>query len=179
MLSAIEVDYSSLLSGRLLTGDLYLCQQQVSINESLAGVKHLNRLENVMAGNEWNNNTDKNIIDGLMLNANQHVIEGSMSNLFAVKDNQLFTPDLTQSGVQGIMRDEIMNIANKMEINLSMVNMSIDELSVMDELFITNSLIGMKSVNKLSDSQYNETNITKTIFAKLLKTKDNYVQIIQ
>ena len=177
-LSAIEADYSSLLSSRLLTGGLCLCKQQVSINENLAGLKHLNRLENVLARNEWNNNKDENIIDGLMLNANQHLIEGSMSNLFAVKDNQLFTPDLTQSGVKGIMRDEIINIANKMDIKLSIVNMSIDELLVMDELFITNSLIAMKSVNKLIDTQYKEANVTKFIFEKLLKTKDDYVQVI-
>lgn len=178
LLSAIEVDYSSLLSSRLLTGDLCLCKQQVSINENLAGLKHLNRLENVLARNEWNNNKDKNIIDGLMLNANQHLIEGSMSNLFAVKNNQLFTPDLTQSGVKGIMRDEIINIANKMHVKLSIVNMSIDELLVMDELFITNSLIAIKSVNKFIDTQYNEANLTKLIFEKLLKTKDDYVQVI-
>jgi len=179
LLSAIEADYSSLLSSRLLKGELYLCEQQVSINESLAGLKHLNRLENVLARNEWNNAVaDKTIVDGLMINANQHVIEGTMSNLFAVKDNQLLTPDLTQSGVKGIMRDEIINIANKMDIKVSIVNMSIDELLVMDELFITNSLIGMKSINKLLDSQYKEVNVTKSIFEKLLKTKDAYVQVI-
>jgi len=179
LLSAIEADYSSLLSSRLLKGELYLCEQQVSINESLAGLKHLNRLENVLARNEWNNAVaDKTIVDGLMINANQHVIEGTMSNLFAVKDNQLLTPDLTQSGVKGIMRDEIINIANKMDIKVSIVNMSIDELLVMDELFITNSLIGMKSINKLLDSQYKEADVTKLIFENMLKTKDDYVQVI-
>ncbi len=182
-LSAIEADYSSLLSSRLLMGDLYLCEQQVSINESLAGLKHLNRLENVLARNEWGYNkqshaVNNKIIDGLMINANQHVIEGTMSNLFAVKDNQLLTPDLTQSGVKGIMRDEIINIANKMDIKVSIVNMSIDELLVMDELFITNSLIGMKSINKLIDTQYKEVNVTKLIFEELLKTKDDYVQVV-
>ena len=183
LLSVIEADYSSLLSGRLLTGDLYLCEQQVSINESLAGLKHLNRLENVLARNEWGYNKQSHagnnkIIDGLMINANQHVIEGTMSNLFAVKDNQLLTPDLTQSGVKGIMRDEIINIANKMDIKVSIVNMSIDELPVMDGLFISNSLIGMKSINKLIDTQYKQSDITKSIFEKLLKTKDDYVQVI-
>ncbi len=188
LLSAIEPEYSSLLSGRLLTGELYLCEQQVSINENLAGLKHLNRLENVLARNEWGSKKqsrnkqgaalDNKIVDGLMLNANQHVIEGTMSNLFAVKSNQLYTPDLTLSGVKGIMRDEIINIANKLDIAVSIVNMSIDKLFVMDELFISNSLIGMKSVNKLKDSQYKKTDVTKSIFKTLIKTRDDYVQVV-
>lgn len=175
-LSPLEADYSSLLSERLLTGELYLCKQQVSINENLAGIKHLNRLENVMARNEWNDR--ENIVDGLMLNANHQVIEGTMSNLFAVKDKRLFTPDLSQSGVKGVMRDEIINIANKINIAVSIKAMSIDELLDMDELFITNSLIGMKSVKQLSDKQYRHTNVTKLIFAQLLKTKDDYAEIV-
>ena len=76
------------------------------------------------------------------------------------------------------MQLKIINIANKMDIKVSIANMSIDELPVMDELFITNSLIGMKSINKLKDTQYKEANVTKLIFEKLLKTKDDYVQVI-
>ncbi len=176
--STIEPEYSSLLAERLLKGSLYLCEQQVSINESLAGLKHLNRLENVMARNEWNKSKDKNIIDGLMINANHHVIEGTMSNLFAIKGDQLLTPDLTKSGVKGIMRDVIIDIANKNELKLSIVNMSINDLLVMDELFITNSLIGMKSINKLKECQYKEADVTKFIFERLLKEKQNNVQAI-
>jgi 4-amino-4-deoxychorismate lyase len=167
-----------LLTGRLVNGELYLCKQQASINESLAGLKHLNRLENVQARNEWSSRHGKNIIDGLMVNASQHVIEGTMSNLFAVKNKQLFTPDLTQSGIKGVMRDQIIEIANTMGIAVSIVNMSIDELFTMDELFITNSLIGMKSVNKLAGKQYKEANVTNSIFEKLLKTKGDYVQVV-
>ncbi len=113
LLSAVEAAHSSLLSNQLLSGELFICKQQVSINENLAGIKHLNRLENVLARNEWNDKAKKNIIDGLMLNANQHVIEGTMSNLFAIKDKQLFTPDLGLSGVNGIMREIIIDLASK------------------------------------------------------------------
>ncbi len=174
LLSAIEIDYSSLLSEQLLSGDLYLCEQQVSINENLAGLKHLNRLENVLARNEWNNE----FIDGLMKNANQNVIEGTMSNFFAVKDNQLFTPDLGQSGVNGIMRDVIMALAKTNNIQLSVVNIKLNELFNMDELFISNSLIGIKSVNKLCDSRYKDQRITNIIFNGLLETKNNYAQAV-
>lgn len=169
LLSAIESDYSSLLCRQLLSGDLFLCKQQASINESLAGMKHLNRLENVLARNEWNSPTTENkFIDGLMLNSNQHVIEGTMSNLFAVKDNRLYTPDLSQSGVSGVMRGVIIALAKQNNMRLSIVNLSIDEIFSMDELFISNSLIAIKSVTKLGDSLY-KNSITNTLFNQLLK----------
>jgi len=173
-LSAIETDYSSLLSEQLLSGDLCICKQQVSINESLAGLKHLNRLENVLARNEWHNE----YIDGLMINANQHIIEGTMSNLFVVKDNELHTPDLTQSGVNGIMRDVIIGLAKKNKLHLSVTDISIDNIFTMDELFISNSLIGIKSVKKLDDRLYEDQTVTNIIFNDLLKTRDNYAQAI-
>ncbi len=174
LLSALETDYSSLLSEELLSGELYLCEQQVSINKNLAGLKHLNRLENVMARNEWSSDH----IDGLMLNANQHVIEGTMSNLFSVKENQLYTPDLTLSGVSGIMREIIIDLAGKINIKTTVKNMTIDDLSAMDELFISNSLAGIRSVNKLCDRLYEKQDITNRIFGELLKTKEAHVQFV-
>ena len=178
MLSALETEHSSLLSQQLLSGELFICKQQVSINENLAGLKHLNRLENVLARNEWNDKTKNNIIDGLMLNASQHVIEGSMSNLFAIKDKQLFTPDLGLSGVNGIMREIIIGLASKNNIKTSVINLTMDDLYAMDELFISNSLIAMKAVTKLGDSLYKDLAVTRMIFAELLNTKEYYAQAV-
>jgi 4-amino-4-deoxychorismate lyase len=174
LLSEIDTAYSSLITGKLVSGELCLCRQQVSINEGLAGLKHLNRLENVLARNEWQDE----YIDGLMSNANHYVIEGSMCNLFAVKDRQLFTPDLTQSGVRGIMRDVILSRAEKNNIQASIVDITVDELLAMDELFISNSLIGIKSVNKLADVCYRDTTVTTMIFNDLLKIKESHVQAV-
>jgi 4-amino-4-deoxychorismate lyase len=171
-LSELATDYSSLLVKKLLSGKLFLCEQQVSINKNLAGIKHLNRLENVLARNEWQ--TD--YIDGLMLNANQHVIEGTMSNLFAVKNNQLFTPDLALCGVSGIMRDVIMQIAVKNNIEVIVDNLALDALFEKDELFITNSLIGMKSVTCLAEVTYNKSHVSNIIFDALLDAMKDHAQ---
>ena len=174
LLSDLEPDHSSLLSHQLLSGELLICKQQVSINENLAGLKHLNRLENVMARSEW----DASYIDGLMLNANRHVIEGTMSNLFAVRDGQLFTPDLKLSGVNGIMREMIIDLASKINIKTSITDLITDDLCAMDELFISNSLIGMKAVTKLRDSLYEDQQVTTMIFGELLNTKENHAQAV-
>ena len=175
LLSSIEKEYSSLLSETLLQGELFVCAQQVSINENLAGIKHLNRLENVMARNEWQDNTRQSYIDGLMLNANNHVIEGCMSNLFAVKGNKLFTPQLKQSGIKGVMRDTIIDVIAKNKLQLAVTDLTIDEIYDMDELFISNSLIGIKSVTKLGDYHYQKKNAA-IIFDQLLKAKEDNVE---
>ena len=178
MLSAIEAGHSSLLSNQLLSGELFICKQQVSINENLAGIKHLNRLENVLARNEWNDKAKNNVIDGLMLNANQHVIEGTMSNLFAIKDKQLFTPCLSLSGINGVMRGVIIELAGKSDIKTSAITLTLDDLSSMDELFISNSLIAMKAVTKLGDSIYKDQAVTNMIFTELLNNKESYAQAV-
>ncbi len=179
MLAPVRVDYSSLLSEDLLSGDLYLCESQVSINTSLAGIKHLNRLENVLARNEWQNTSRKHYIDGVMLNANQHVIECTSSNIFGVKDGHLITPDLQLSGVDGIMRNEIIRLAADINLDTAIRNIELDELLAMDELFITNSLIGLKSINSLEGTLYRNPEVTKLIFDRLMRTKENHVQNIQ
>ncbi len=174
MLSPLATEHSSLLSKRLLSGKLFLCEQQVSINKNLAGIKHLNRLENVLARNEWQGD----YIDGLMLNAYQHVIEGTMSNLFAIKDKQLLTPDLAVSGVSGIMRDVIIQVADKNNIDVVVRDLSLDMLFEMDELFISNSLIGVKSVTDFGKVTYNKPHVSNIIFAALLDTMENHAQVI-
>ena len=178
MLSVLDPDYSALTSGHLLAGELYLCEQQVSINKSLAGIKHLNRLDNILARNEWENSATTTIIDGLMLNANAHVIEGTMSNLFAVKGKQLITPNLECSGVNGVMRDVIIDIAKQNAIDVSISDMTLEKLLSMDECFISNSLIGIKAVDRIADTTYQSDKLTKLIFEQLLITKDNNAQNI-
>lgn len=178
-ISSLAMDYSSLVSGHLSSGSLYVCKQQVSINQGLAGIKHLNRLENVLARNEWSaTDKAKNIIDGLMSNANQHVIEGCMSNLFAVNKQQLITPDLALSGVNGVMRNMIIDLAKKNGILVSIVDLAMDELLSMDEVFISNSLIGMKSVSQVKQKEFKQQNVTNILFNDLLVTKNDYAQTI-
>jgi 4-amino-4-deoxychorismate lyase len=64
-------------------------------------MKHLNRLEQVLARAEWQDD----YAEGLMRDTKGLVIEGTMTNLFLVRDDgTLVTPDLSQSGVAGVMR---------------------------------------------------------------------------
>lgn len=124
---------------------LCCCRQTVSINPSLAGIKHLNRLENVLARNEWKDN----YTEGLMCDAHGHVIEGTMSNIFGFRQGTLFTPALTSSGVNGILRQHIMQLVEHFSIPLTIAELSIDDIFSMDELFICNSLLEILPVISL------------------------------
>ena len=74
---------------------LRFCEQTLSVNSRLAGIKHLNRLEQVLARNEWD---DPDIAEGIMSDDDGNIIEGTMSNIFIVEGDTLFTPVVTRAG---------------------------------------------------------------------------------
>lgn len=136
------------------------CQTPASVNVALAGIKHLNRLDNVLARNEWH---DKNIAEGLMYDADGNVIEGTMSNLFAVKSAVLYTPDLQRAGVQGVIRDLIMAIAAGQGVQVEQCAIKVHDLKEMDEIFMTNSIIGIWPVIGLDRYTYTIGKLTQSL----------------
>ncbi len=125
-----------------------ICDLRLSQAPALAGMKHLNRLEHILARAEWNDE----FAEGLLLDVQGRVIEATVSNLFAVKDNQLFTPDLSAAGVAGIMRKTIIDkFAPTSGLACHIVDMDLDFLRAVDEIFLCNSVYGIWPVNTLVD----------------------------
>ncbi|MFT3931363.1 MAG: aminodeoxychorismate lyase [Spongiibacteraceae bacterium] len=123
-----------------------LCRQRLSEQAALAGMKHLNRLEQVLARQEWSDNA---IAEGLMLDAAGRLIEGTMSNLFLVKSGCVMTPRLHRCGVAGVMRDVIMRQLSERCVPVSETDLTLDDLYAADEVFLSNSLIGIWPVRKI------------------------------
>ncbi|MDP1773183.1 MAG: aminodeoxychorismate lyase [Methylobacter sp.] len=136
------------------------CNTRLGLNPALAGIKHLNRLEQVMARSEWN---DASIQEGLMLDANDHVIEGTMTNLFYIKNNSLYTAALTQSGVAGVMRRIIMTISADHGLAVIEHEFAKDELLSADELFVCNSIIGIWPIRQIETAHFSVGPITQSI----------------
>jgi 4-amino-4-deoxychorismate lyase len=128
-----------------------LCQLRLSHQPRLAGIKHLNRLENVLAASEWN---DAEIAEGLLMDADGNVIEGVRSNLFAVLNSTLITPPLLACGVAGIQRDRVIAWANSNHMPPEIRALSWDEVINADELFIVNSLIGVWPIRELEQRHW-------------------------
>ena len=127
------------------------CETTLSENKKLAGIKHLNRLEQILARNEWG--TDE-FQEGLMLTKQGHVIDGTMSNIFAVMDSKIFTPGLSLCGVTGVMRKTVVNIAKEKGFAIYEKEFSKSELEMADELFLTNSLFGIWPIKLIAKTRF-------------------------
>lgn len=124
------------------------CDLCLSAQPRLAGIKHLNRLENVLARAEWN---DPAIAEGLLQDAEGRLIEGTRSNLFIVEGNALATPDLSRCGVAGVSRDLVMEAAQSHGMACRIQTMDRQRLEAADEVFLVNSLIGVWPVAAVED----------------------------
>lgn len=125
---------------------VHICKLRLGHQPRLAGIKHLNRLENVLAAAEW---TDANIAEGMMLDQDGHVIECTRSNLFMVRDGKLFTPDLFRCGVAGLQRERVMDYARQQRMICKVTDITLDELLAADEIFVVNSVIGLWPVREM------------------------------
>ncbi|MDY6980840.1 MAG: aminodeoxychorismate lyase [Pseudomonadota bacterium] len=140
------------------------CETRLAEQPRLAGIKHLNRLEQILARREW---ADETIHEGLMLDTRNRVIEGTMSNLFWLKGDTLHTPDLSACGVQGIMRQEILDLAPALGLDVQIDHYSRQALDEADGLFLTNSVIGLWPVQQLEERLFDPNERIKQIQDKL------------
>ena len=122
------------------------CATRYARNALLAGIKHLNRLEQVLAQAEWN---DSVIAEGLMLDTEGELISGTMTNVFLLLEGVLVTPDLRYSGINGVMRKNILRLADTLGIPIEERAVWPQELLVAQELFVTNVVRGIQPVTKL------------------------------
>ena len=128
------------------------CRLRLAIQPVLAGVKHLNRLENVLARSEW---SDAAIAEGLLLDANDHVIAGTMTNLFILRRGDLLTPQLDACGVAGVTRDLIIERATQARVNIAVTTITPETLLNADAVFLVNSVIGMWQITTLEEKTWN------------------------
>lgn len=126
--------------------NLHLCDIRLSHQPRLAGIKHLNRLENVLARMEW---TDSNITEGLLLDGEGWVVEGTMSNIFMRMGQRLLTPDLSTCGVNGLQRDRILKFAPTLGLSTDITRFDLPSLLQAEEIFVSNSLIGLWPVRRI------------------------------
>lgn len=121
----------------------FLCQQRLALQPVLAGIKHLNRLEQVLASQEW---PGEEFLEGIMLDVDGRVIEGTKSNLFFVESGNLVTPALTCCGVEGVMRNALI-AGFKNQVKVEQVTLT--RVFEADEVFVCNSIFGVWPVLSL------------------------------
>lgn len=146
-----------------------VCRVRLGCNPSLAGIKHLNRLEQVLARAEWD---DPAVGEGFMLDTHDRLIEGTMSNIFLVTAGRLLTPALTRCGVAGIARARILEQAAAAGIDADVRDIALDELQQADEVLLCNSLIGIWPVTRVESLDYPVGEVTRLLQARLAKEEN-------
>ena len=122
------------------------CDVRLAEQPLLAGIKHLNRLEQVLARAEW---TDPAVAEGLLRDVHGRLVCGTMSNVFIVIRDQLVTPSLARAGVAGVMRAALLEAFRAAGAAVVERDVEPAELATASELFLSNALIGAWPVRSL------------------------------
>lgn len=130
------------------------CETRLATQPLLAGIKHLNRLEQVLARAEW---SDAAIADGLMLDLDGNVVSATMANLFAVIDGELSTPSLDRCGVAGVARAHVL----AMHPGARVAALPVQALRRATEVFLSSSVRGILPVQAVGDTVYGPGPVTR------------------
>ena len=134
--------------------------------KDIAGLKHLNRIDSVMARSEWE---EDEFFDGVMLDSSGSIIDGTMTNLFFSKNKVLYTPLIKKSGINGIMRQVVIDNAKLFFKEVYEIEIKKKTISTYDDMFITNSVIKILPVTHLSNKKFKITNATREMINFFLK----------
>jgi 4-amino-4-deoxychorismate lyase len=124
------------------------CSLKLGHQPRLAGIKHLNRLENVIARAEW---SDPGIAEGLLMDETGWVVGGVMSNILVIRGKTLFTPDLSQCGIAGVARMRIMRACLRTGMTVCVTQMRPHDIYNADEVCLCNSLMGVWRIRMIED----------------------------
>ena len=147
-----------------------ICKYRYAKNPLLAGIKHLNRLEQILARSEWNDNS---IAEGIVMDSENYIIEGTMSNIFCIIGKTLYTPDLSACGIEGIVRGKIIELASNLKFDVEIKKIPLEFLMNAEEIFMCNSIIGVWPVNVIDETKFSKHKKTKNI----IKTLQEYNSI--
>jgi 4-amino-4-deoxychorismate lyase len=141
-------------------------------NERLAGLKHLNRLEQVLARSEAPANEAEEL---LVFGSSGHLVSGTMTNVFIVQGGRLRTPRVDRAGVAGIMRRVVLREAAAAGIQTEEGVITAADMTSATELFVTNARIGLWPVRLLDDRAMEVGGITRRLQDRVAPLLENPV----
>jgi branched-chain amino acid aminotransferase len=117
----------------------------------LAGLKSLSYAENLIALDQARRSGFEETI---FLNTAGLVCEAAMANLFIMKDGAIFTPSLESGCLPGITRQVVIELAGRCHMEARETSISVDDLMAADEVFLTSSISGIRSVSRIGEKVY-------------------------
>jgi 4-amino-4-deoxychorismate lyase len=134
-----------------------ICDLRLAQQPALGGMKHLNRLEQVLASAEIR---EKGIAEGILLDREDHVISAISANIFLVKGDRLLTPRLDLCGVRGVVRAQVLG---RFSSHGEQRRIMPDLLQEADEVFICNSIRGIVPITRIDDQEYKIGPVTREL----------------
>ena len=151
--------------------ELTLCKTRLAVNSITAGLKTLNRLEQVLAKIELE---DTSFFEGLTMDSEDNIICGTMSNIFFFKGDKLYTPCLKKCGVRGVMRKHLLLCLDKLDFPVKIQQIKVNDIESFDEAFIVNSQFGLLPIKKFDNIEWTKFERTKTIMS--LMASNNVIE---
>ncbi len=143
--------------------DARVCKLRLAIQPALGGIKHLNRLEQVLASAELR---DYDAAEGILLDREDHVICAISANIFLVKEGRLLTPRLDRCGVRGVVRGQILAAFGA---RCEQRRILLDQFQEADEVFICNSVKGVIPITAIDEQQFGIGPVTREVQNSLLE----------
>lgn len=140
--------------------DLLPVAERCADNAALAGIKHLSRLENVLALGQAQR---AGAFDALMSGADGNLVSGAMSNVFLVRAGRVETPPVDRAGVAGVLRGILLRECAALSITAAERTISLADLQAADEVFITNTRIGVVPVRRVGEHQCRMNEVTRRL----------------
>ena len=133
--------------------------------DKFSHIKSNNYLPYIM-GSLW---AKKNALnDALMLNSSDRITEATIANIFIVKENIIKTPSLSEGCVSGIIRKHLLGCLAKDNITIEETELTIEDVLTASEVFLTNSIFGIKWVKQIREVYYNSNAIAASLHKKYL-----------
>jgi 4-amino-4-deoxychorismate lyase len=142
--------------------DLALSSLRLGDQPALAGLKHLNRLENVLAATGLNGSE---AFDVVLQGTDGRLISGATCNLFLVRGHTVFTPAVDRAGVAGIVRGIVLRESPHLKLLAAERDLTLDDLRRASEAFVTNARIGVVPVRRVGQHAFTMHTVSRRIAA--------------
>ncbi len=149
------------ISEKSLELDVAICQTRLPVNPNLAGIKHLNRLDYVLAAFELDRIGKMN--EAILCDTDGYIVEGIVSNLFFSLEDEIHTPSVEFAGVEGVMRRQIFKYFEARGTAVQVGRYSPEILFKSSECFMCNSVQGVRPIRSINGEKFSIGTISQML----------------
>ncbi len=152
--------FNYLIEIQALNEDTYIVERGLiadvykDVRKDFSALSHLktsNSLPYVLAGVYRKEN---NLDECILLNSHNNIVESISSNVFLIKENNAYTPAITDGCIDGVMRKVVIDLLKELNITVVETSLPANLLEHADEIFLTNSIKGIQSVVGIGLKRY-------------------------